>query len=93
MSGQFVAPLDRGCVTAAEDELGLEAIGDGNRCSGYFPALAGMIGIRSEQPACRALAEALPAISYAGLRYGFNRPGSASGGGAARRRSRGGRLA
>lgn len=31
-----------------------------------------MSGIHAELPACRALAEALPAISPAGLTYGFN---------------------
>jgi hypothetical protein len=38
----------------------------------YFPALAGMNGIRTELPACRVLAEALPAISHAGMTYRFN---------------------
>ena len=38
----------------------------------YFPALAGMRGIRSELPACHAFADALPAVSYAGMTYRFN---------------------
>lgn len=35
-------------------------------------ALAGMSGIRTELPACRVFAEALPAISHAGMTYRFN---------------------
>ena len=87
MSRQLVAPLERrllprpveldlesvaGVITAAEDELRLGAIEDENRCCGYFPALAGMSGIRTELPACCAFAEALPSIPHAGVIYGFN---------------------
>lgn len=87
MSGQLVAPLQkrlrpgpvrldlepiREVITAVEDELRLGAIEDRDRCCGYFPALAGMSGIRTELPACRVLAEALPAISHAGMTYRFN---------------------
>ena len=87
MSGQLVAPLEdrlrpravaldltavEESITAAEDELRLGAIEDRDRCCGYFPALAGMSGIRTELPACRTFAEALPVISQAGTIYGFN---------------------
>lgn len=87
MSGQLVAPLEkrlrpgpveldlepiRDVITAAEDELRLGAIDDRDRCCGYFPALAAMKGIRAELPACRVFAEALPAISRAGMTYGFD---------------------
>jgi hypothetical protein len=87
VSGQLVAPLEktlhpgpvrldlepiREVITAAEDELRLRAIEDRDRCCGYFPALAGMSGIRTELPACRVLAEALPGISHAGMTYRFN---------------------
>jgi hypothetical protein len=87
MSSQLVASLEnrlhpwpvqldlapsREVITAAEDELRLGAIEDRDRCCGYFPALAGMSGIRTELPACRAFAEALPAISHAGMTYRFN---------------------
>jgi hypothetical protein len=87
MFGQLVAPLGerlrprsveldleatRHVITAAEDELRLGAIEDRDRCCGYFPALAGMSGIRDEPPACRVFAEALPRISHAGMTYRFN---------------------
>lgn len=84
MSGQFVAPLENRrrpqaveldlaavgeSITAAEDELRLGAIEDRDRCCGY---LTGMNGVRTDLPACRAFAEALPVISRAGMTYGFN---------------------
>ncbi len=87
MSGQLVARLEkklrprpveldlepiREVITAAEDELRLGAMVDRDRCCGYFPALAGVRGIRTELPACRAFAEALPAILQAGITYRFN---------------------
>jgi hypothetical protein len=87
MYGQLVAPLEkrlrpgpieldlepiREVITAAEDELRLGAIEDRDQCCGYFPALAGMRGIRTELPACRVFVEALPAISHAGVTYRFN---------------------
>jgi hypothetical protein len=86
MSGQFVAPLENRrrphaveldlavvgeSIAAAEDELRLGAIEDRDRCCGYFPSLNAMNGVRSDLPACRAFAEALPVISRAGLTYGF----------------------
>jgi hypothetical protein len=67
----YVAVVEQS-ITAAEDELRLGAIEDRDQCCGYFPALAGMSGIRAELPACRAFAEALPVISLAGVTYGFN---------------------
>lgn len=57
---------------AAEDELRLGAVEDRDRCGGYFPALAGLSGIRTELPACRAFADAVPAIAHSGLSYRFN---------------------
>lgn len=87
VSGGFVVPLEERlrpqaveldlkgageAISAAEDELRGGAIEDRDRCCGYFPALAGMSGIRTELPACRVLAEALPAISHAGMTFGFN---------------------
>jgi hypothetical protein len=87
MSGKLVAPLEERlrpqpveldlaaigeAITAAQDELRLVAMDDLDRCCGYFPALAGLSGIRTELPACRAFAEALTAISHAGMTYGFN---------------------
>lgn len=87
MSGQVVAPLEkrlhpepveldlapiREVITAAEGELRLGAIEDRDRCCGYFPALAGMSGIRTELQASRVFAEALPAISHSGMTYWFN---------------------
>jgi hypothetical protein len=87
MSRQLVASLEnklhpgpveldlepvREVITAAEDELRLGAIEDRDRCCGYFPALAGMTGIRTELLACSVFAEALPAISHAGMTYRFN---------------------
>jgi hypothetical protein len=85
--GQLVVPLEKRLrpgpveldlepigevITAAEDELRLGAIEDRNRCCGYFPALTGKSGIRTELPACRVFAETLPAISHAGITYRFN---------------------
>src|SRR5579884_4360320 len=87
MPGQPVAPLEMRLrprpvelvldsigevITAAEDELRRGAIDDRDRCCGYFPALAGMSGIRTELPACRVFAQALPAISHGGVTYRFN---------------------
>jgi hypothetical protein len=62
----------RELITAVEDELRLGAIEDRDRCSGYFPALAGMTGIRTEMPACRVFAETLPTVSHSGTTYRFN---------------------
>jgi hypothetical protein len=87
MSSQRVAPLETGLrptpvelelelisdvITAAEAELRLGAISDRDRCCGYFPALTEMSGIRTELPACRSFADALPEISHAGMSFGFN---------------------
>jgi hypothetical protein len=87
MSGQLVAPLGTRfrpghfeldlepiahANTAAENELRLGAIEDQDRCCGYFPALAGMSAIRTDLPACREFAQALPAISFGGMTYRFN---------------------
>lgn len=55
----------------AENELGMHALADRDRCCGYFPALAGA-GILSDLPACAAFADRLPHIAYAGLAYRFN---------------------
>ncbi len=87
MSKQVVAPLEkrlhpravefdlepiREVIVGAEDELGLMAVEDRDQCCGYFPALAGISGIRTELPACRVFAEAVPAIAHDGLTYRFN---------------------
>lgn len=87
MSGQPVAPLktrfhpepvevnleaSRDLVAAAEVELRLAAMEDRDQCCGHFPALAGMSGIRTELPACRLFAEALPAVAHAGMTYRFS---------------------
>ncbi len=87
MSGLLVAPLDKrlrprpveldlkpigAVITGAEAELRLGAIEDRDRCCGYFPALAGMSGIRTELPACGVFAEVLPEISNGGITYRFN---------------------
>jgi hypothetical protein len=87
MSGQLVAPLEtrlrpaaveldlepiEKVITAAEDELRLGASEDRDRCCGYFPALAGMSGIRTELPACGVFADVLPEISHGGMSYRFN---------------------
>jgi hypothetical protein len=87
MSGQPDAPQERDLVPtyvelafesiasvidAAEAELRVGAVEDRDRCCGYFPALAGMSGIRTQLPACRAFAEALPAIQHGGMTYAFN---------------------
>jgi hypothetical protein len=87
MSGQLVAPLETrlrpgrfefdlepigDAITAAEDELRLGAIEDRDRCCGYFPTLAGMSAIRTDLPACREFAQALPAISHGGMTYRFS---------------------
>ncbi|MGI8559088.1 MAG: hypothetical protein ACR2ND_12425 [Solirubrobacteraceae bacterium] len=86
MFGQLVAPLEKrlrprpveldlepiGAIIAAEDELRLGATEDRDRCCGYFPALAGMSGIRTELPACDVFAGVLPEISHGGTTYRFN---------------------
>lgn len=87
MSRQLVAPLEKRLrpgpveldlepvgevIAAAEDELRFGAVEDRDRCCGYFPALAGMSGIRSQLPACGVFAEALPEISHGGVAYRFN---------------------
>lgn len=59
-------------IAAAEDELTLGAIEDRDQCCGYFPALAGVSGIRAELPACGAFAEVLPDMSHGGMTYRFN---------------------
>ena len=69
---QFDLESVRELMSVAEDELRIDAISDRNRCCGYFPALAGMSGIRIALPACRAFAQALPVISHGGLSYAFN---------------------
>ncbi len=87
MSAQLVAPLEKKfrprpveldlepigeAIITAEDELRLGAIEDRDRCCGYFPALAGRSGIRTELPACEVFAGVLPEISHAGTTYRFN---------------------
>ncbi len=87
MSGQLLAPLEArfrpesvgldldvigDVISAAEHELRVAAIEDEDRCCGYFPALAGMSAIRSDLPACRVFAQALPAISYGRMSFRFN---------------------
>lgn len=69
---EFDAEAMGEAIIAAQDELRWVAIDDRDRCCGYFPALEGRSGIRTELPACRAFAQALPAISHAGMTYGFN---------------------
>jgi hypothetical protein len=62
----------RTVIAETEHELRRGAIEDRDQCCGYFPALAGVRGIRSGLPACRVFAEALPTIEHAGVTYGFN---------------------
>ncbi len=67
----YLEPI-REVTTAAEGELRLGAIEDRDRCCGYFRALAGMSRIRTEAPASRAFAQALPTVFHAGLANGLN---------------------
>jgi hypothetical protein len=59
-------------VDAAQRELTRHARADANRCWGYFPALAGWPSIRTDLPACRDFARALPRVAAAGATYQFN---------------------
>jgi hypothetical protein len=59
-------------IIAAQDELRLGAIENRDRWCGYFSALAGMSGIRTEVPAGGVFAEMLPEISQGGMTYRFN---------------------